>query len=631
MTTPRLDWLPKCENFRESVVNLRAKHGADAWHAAVALAKHDLDFVQTNRLDQTLLDVLGEEPSDAVPTPLRLAILGSSTTTHLLAGLRVAALRRGIRLLLWECDYGQYRQSLVDPHSDLHRFRPDCVIFCLDARHVSAGVHARLDRAEVAERLESSIKSLCELWRIVKTRLQATVLQQTVLPVLPNLMGSNEVRLSGSPAHFVDAFNQRLREKADALSVDLVSIDREARLDGLDAWHDVGMWHRAKHDIALGAAPLYGDYVVRTLAAARGASAKALVLDLDNTIWGGTIGDDGVEGIALGQGTSAGEAFAALQTYAGELEQRGVLLAVCSKNDDGVARRGFTTYPEMLLNSSQVSSFVANWDDKATNLRHIAGELNIGLDALVFVDDSPFERLLVRQSLPMVAVPELPDDPALVVHCLSRAGYFEATVCTADDRNRGRQYESNRARHELAASATDMESYLASLEMQLQWSYFGDLNLSRAVQLINKTNQFNLTTRRYTQASAAAIIDDPSAIGITLRLTDRFGDNGIVGIVIARKTGPDLTLDTWLMSCRVLGRRVEQATLQVLCSEAQRLGVRTLIGEYIPSPKNGMVRDHYPKLGFLPHHVNSDGTMHFKLDLEAIPSPVNEFINIERA
>jgi FkbH-like protein len=631
MTAPRLDWLPRCANFQEALLDLRAKHGADAWYAAVALAKHDLDFVQTNRLDHAILEVLDDEMSDAVPTPLHLAILGSSTTTHLLPGLRIAALRRGIRLLLHECEYGQYRQSLVDPDSDLHRFHPDCVLFCLDARHVSAGIRTRLDRAEAAERLELTIKSLCDLWGIVKTRLRATVLQQTILPVLPNLMGSHEARLPGSPAHFVDVFNQRLREKADTLSVDLVSIDREARLDGIAAWHDIGMWHRAKQDIAVGAAPLYGDYVIRVMAAARGGSAKALVLDLDNTIWGGTIGDDGVEGISLGQGTSAGEAFATIQAYAGELEQRGILLAICSKNDDAVARRGFQTHPEMVLQSSQVSSFVANWEDKATNLRRIAGELNIGLDALVFVDDAPFERLLVRQALPMVAVPELPDDPALVVRCLSRAGYFEATALTADDRNRGKHYEDNRARRHLAANATDMESYLASLKMQLKWSYFDNLNLGRAVQLINKTNQFNLTTRRYTQASAAALIDDPAAIGITLRLTDRFGDNGIIGVVIARKIGPDLVLDTWLMSCRVLGRRVEQATFQILWSEAQRVGARALIGEYISSPKNGMVRDHYPNLGFHPHHADDNGSIHFKLDLEAMPRVVNEFISIERS
>ena len=630
MTAPRLDWLPPCATFRELLRDLRDQRGAAAWRAGVGLAKHDLDFVQTNSLDQTLRVALGEDATHGAPEALRLAILSSSTTSHLHAGLRVAALRRGIRLVIYECDFGQYRQELVDSDSALHRFRPDSVLLSFDARHISASIHARVDHAHVAERLDAAIESLAGLWRIVQDELRSTVLQQTVLPVLPDLLGSNESRLPGSAANFVDDVNHRLRDKAASACVDLVSVDRASRLDGLDGWHDAGMWHRAKQDIALGAAPLYGDLVLRVLAAARGGSAKALVLDLDNTVWGGTIADDGIEGILLGQGTAAGEAFTSLQSYASELEARGVLLAVCSKNDDAAARYAFETHPEMVLKHAQIVSFVANWQDKAGNLRRIAEELNIGLDALVFLDDSPAERLLIRQALPMVSVPETPDDPAQVVRCLSRAGYFEATMLTSDDRMRGKLYERNRARTEAAAGATDIEGYLASLDMRLQWSFFDALNLGRSVQLINKTNQFNLTTRRYTQASAAAIIDDPDAIGIALRLIDRFGDNGIIGIVIAHREGSDLNLDTWLMSCRVLGRRVEQATLQILASQARSRGVRSLRGEYIPSPKNGMVRDHYPKLGFEPCGSGDDGSMRYTLDLNAAPAPFNHAITIEQ-
>ena len=513
----------------------------------------------------------------------------------------------------------------------LRDFRPDAVLFSFDAHHLSADIQCGFDSTKAKARLETVLTELTGLWDIVKTEFSAAVVQQTVLPVLPDLLGNSEARFSGSASYFIDTLNQSLHEKAEQAGIDLVSVDRASRLEGLDAWHDPGMWHRAKQDISVRAAPLYGDLVMRVLAAARGRSAKVLVLDLDNTLWGGVVGDVGVEGILLGQGTTAGEAYASLQRYVSGLEQRGVILAVCSKNHDTVARQAFMTHPDMTLKISQISSFVANWDDKPKNLCCIAEELNIGLDAVVFVDDSPGERLLVRQTLPMVSVPEIPDDPALVVRCLSRAGYFEATRLTGDDRLRSQQYGSNRARQAAAAVATDIEGYLQSLEMQLKWSYFDSVNLGRAVQLINKTNQFNLTTRRYSEVAAAAVIDDPDAIGLVTRLVDRFGDNGIVGVIIGRRRDDDLHVDTWLMSCRVLGRRVEHATLEVLTWVARSHGIRTLIGEYIPSLKNRMVRDHYLNLGFEPCSPTSTGSMLFRRSVEMPGVGIDHFINVERA
>src|SRR3954463_5412438 len=285
----------------------------------------------------------------------------------------------------------------------------------------------------------------------------------------------------------------------------------------------------------------------------------------------------------------------------------------------------------MVLKRHDVASFVANWNDKASNLRAIAEELNIGIDSLVFVDDNPFERALVRRELPMIMVPEVGDDPATFAQTLADAGYFEAVAITAEDRARGAQYQGNRQRERLKSSATDLDSYLRSLEMELIWRPFDKLGLQRTVQLINKTNQFNLTTRRYSEEDVLAVIDDPRAFGLQLRLTDRFGDNGIIAIVIGKMNGAeDLEIDTWLMSCRVLGRQVEPTTLNVIAETAKRLGARRLIGEYLPTKKNGMVKDHYSKLGFTVVDSREDSGSRAVLELPTF-APAATFITVTEA
>jgi FkbH-like protein len=402
----------------------------------------------------------------------------------------------------------------------------------------------------------------------------------------------------------------------DEEGVDLLAIDTRAAFDGITYWHDVGMWYRAKQEIALPVAPLYGDLVGRLLAAKQGRSAKCLVLDLDNTVWGGVVGDDGVEGLALGQGSALGEAFVAFQNYARELSRRGVILAVCSKNDEANALEPFDRHPDMVLRRSDIACFMANWSDKANNIRAIAQELNIGLDSLVFVDDNPFERNLVRRELPMIAVPEVGGDPTGYIRAIADAGYFESLAVTDEDRERTAQYHGNRAREALRASTTDLRSYLRSLAMQLTWRRFDRIGLQRIVQLINKSNQFNLTTRRYTEEQTLAVMLDPGAVGLQLRLIDQFGDNGVIAIVIGRmQVGQDMLIDTWLMSCRVLGRQVELTTLNLLAQEAKKLGARRLIGEYIPTKKNRMVKDHYAKLGFTVISTDAAGGSCNMLDL----------------
>ncbi len=624
-----LYWLPDLPDWRSRLRGL-PDDAAAAWDAAVPLANTRIDFIRTNALDETLRRAIGDAvPAGAIGKPVRLAILGSCTFAHLHAAIRVAALRRGLHATIYENEFGQYQQELAERGSALHAFAPNAVLLALDAHHLAAGVSSAMTNEDAAAALQETAARIRDCWRTIRDSFACQVIQQMPLPLHPALLGSNEQRLPGSRAAFIAALSGELRRMAEAEGVDLLALDARAALDGLNAWHDPALWHRAKQEVSPAAAPMYGELLMRLIAARQGRSYKCLVLDLDNTLWGGVVGDDGLEGLVLGQGSALGEAYIAFQDYARELSRRGVILAVCSKNDEADAMEPFAKHPEMLLRRGDIASFVANWGDKATNIRAIAQELNIGLDALVFVDDNPFERNLVRQELPMVAVPEVGDDPALFARTLADAGYFEAVAITDDDRARAAQYQGNRAREALRAAATDLPSYLRGLQMQLLWRRFDRVGLQRTVQLINKTNQFNLTTRRHTEDDVLAIIADPRAFGLQLRLLDRFGDNGIIAILIGRMLNDaDLLIDTWLMSCRVLGRQVEPTSLNLIADQAVALGATTLLGEYIPTKKNGMVKDHYDRLGFRLTVEEADGTRRYALDLRAFTG-AETFIDVK--
>lgn len=627
-TSPQLSWLPEPADWRERLKAVQTA-GKPDWSALVSLANARLDFGRTAALDGLMRRLFADgPPADLQTKPVRLAVLGSSTLSHLLPGIRVAGLRRGIWVETFEGDYGQYLQELIDSGSALYAFKPTTVLFAFDARHLTSRFDVRQGAAEAAAAADAALATLKQCWTLAQERLGCTVIQQTVLPCLPALVGENEQRAPGSPAMAVETLNARLNTAADEAGIDLLRVQAHAARDGARAWHDPARWHHAKQEVSGGAAAMYGELVGRLLAARQGRSAKCLVLDLDNTLWGGVIGDDGLEGLVLGQNSALGEGFVAFQAYAKQLSNRGVILAVCSKNDEANALLPFGGHPEMVLQRSDIAAFVANWSDKATNIRAIAHQLNIGLDAMVFVDDNPFERELVRQELPMVAVPEVSEDPSLIPDMLADAGYFEAVSVTSDDLARAEQYRLNQEREAMKDASTDLEGYLRNLEMRLVWKRFDPVGLQRITQLTNKTNQFNLTTRRKTEQEMREIMEDPESIGLQFRLLDRFGDNGMISVVIARRAESGaMEIDTWLMSCRVLGRNVEEATLNVVAQEAMHLGADALVGTYIPTAKNGMVKDHYSKLGFSPLAEREEAST-YQLDLAGF-TPAQTFISIE--
>ena len=394
-----LAWLPEVPGWSGLLEAARQEPTEQALGLLGRLANSRMDFIRAGKLDKAVGKVLAQAQSAPSLPVIRLALLGSSTLSHLLPSIRLGGLRRGFLLEIYVGPYGLYRQELADPQSRLYQFRPDVVCFAFDAQHLAGGENAGA---------EAAMANLRQCWHAAKAALGArAVIQQTVLPRFPALMGNNENRLPTSPAAIVAQINGEIRASAAAEGVHLLSVDTWAAEDGLANWFDASLWYQAKQEIHPRASVLYGDQMGRLIAALWGRSAKCLVLDLDNTLWGGVIGDDGLEGIALGQGSPAGEAFVAFQRYAKQLSERGVILAVCSKNDEANALEPFEKHPEMVLRRKDIACYVANWTDKATNIRTIAERLNIGLDALVFVDDNPAERRLVRSELPMVAVPEI--------------------------------------------------------------------------------------------------------------------------------------------------------------------------------------------------------------------------------
>jgi FkbH-like protein len=615
-----LPWLPRPpKEFRSIVRQLGLGPSLD-YALLRKLAATELDVTQLGQLGKVIARHHDEIARDGTFLPIRLGLLGSHTLEFVEAALHATALRHGLLLSLTRAPYGQFAQAVFDSGSTLIPGTLDVILLALDSRALGIERPQLNDEAALAA-VDAAISQIVSLRNGIRDRLGAVVAFQTLPLPADSLFGAFDARMPGSPRSMADAFNRRLSEVL--LSGDMiVDIAFAAASVGLVHWHDPRAWHGAKLPCALEAVPLYADHVCRVLGAFRGKTRKCLVLDLDNTLWGGVIGDDGLEGIVLGNGSGTGEAYAALQTVALDLRGRGIILAVCSKNDEANALLPFRRHNEMVLKEEHIACFVANWTDKAANLREIATMLNIGTDSLVFLDDNPAERAIVRMELPEVAVPEVGEDPAEYPGLFTRAGYFEALSFSNEDRLRADLYRANADRLKLQSSVTNLTDYLASLEMTMYASPFDVVGRTRITQLINKSNQFNLTSRRYSEAQIEGAEKDPKKFTLQVRLSDKFGDNGIVSVIIFDKECEKWSCDTWLMSCRVLGRRVEEAVLAVVAKAARAEGAATLQGRYIPSKKNGLVVEHFAKLNFDCIASSDDGTTDWQLELAQYEAPM---------
>jgi FkbH-like protein len=578
-----------------------------------SLGSYGLDLNQLTKLANAISKARRNGQSLDPLTPFRLAVLSNSTTDMIVPPLVASAARHGIALEVIQPSYDQVAQEALSPDSKVSREKPDAVLLALDYRGLPLKLSVG-DNETASATVQGVMGYLQALRNGIKVNSNALCIFQSFTPPVEALFGSLDRVLPGTPRSLIDRINRELAEFVLGSGDALLDVAAIAETVGLAGWHDPQLWNMGKFAFSDQLIPLYADHVARIVGAIRGKSRKVLILDLDNTVWGGVVGDDGLGGIKVTQGDAQGEAHLAVQRLALDLHQRGILLAVSSKNNDEVAREPFLKHPEMLLKLDHFAVFQANWNDKATNLMAIAEQLSLGLDSLVLLDDNPAERGLVRKLLPEVAVPELPEEPAYFARTLAAAGYFEAVAFAAEDLNRTGFYQDNVRRAALQERAGGVDEYLASLDMTITFSPFDAAGRARIVQLINKTNQYNLTTRRYTDPEVAEAEADPAVFTLQVRLADTFGDNGMISVVICRPAQVGVwAIDTWLMSCRVLGRNVEHMALDEILRHARLQGIHRLDGIFHPTARNKLVVDHYAKLGFSKVEEDASGATRWEL------------------
>jgi FkbH-like protein len=532
--------------------------------------------------------------------PVGVALLGDTATQWLAQAIRGAGYERGLDLRLYEADFSQIGQQVYDPVSDLYGFDPQVILLYQSAQRLleSFNILAPGARRDLAE---SRIAQIDSLRKAIRARTTASILYYNYPEIDDGVFGSYSNKTDSSFLFQLRKVNYELMRYATQQEgfhvVDLAVLQQQT---GRVVFFRPSVYINTDMEISIEALPAVAEATAGLIGALCGRMRKCLVLDLDNTLWGGVIGDDGLEKIEIGT-LGIGRAFTDLQYWILKLRQRGILLAVCSKNTEAIARQPFETHPDMVLSLEDIAVFQANWDNKVDNIRRIGEALNIGLDSMVFLDDSPFERNMVREALPEVLVPELPDDPAEFLEYLYPLHLFETVSMTAEDEDRTVLYRTDQRRGEERLSYADEEAYLASLNMGSRVESLNSFNGPRVAQLSQRSNQFNLRTVRYTDAEIREMAESAELFTFAFTLEDRFGDNGIICVVILRKlTGDALFIDSWLMSCRVLRRGMENFTLNTVTGFAREKGYRYLRGEYLPTDRNGMVADHYLSLGFEP-------------------------------
>lgn len=588
---------------------IEAGDGREAFRMLSDVCTADADFSLQHRYQKIIAKIPATELG---LEPIKIAMLATSTIDHFADIFRFWLSLRGFDANIFMAEYDTVDQTVLDPTSELYEFAPD--VIWLFTSHRDVPDQFANDRGDLAsEPGMSSIDRFRGWWERLQQSCSAHIIQNNADLPAERVFGNFEGQTRLSRLNRLREFNLQLAAAAPS-GVSIFDLDHLSALYGKGDWFNPRFWYHSKHAFALDAVGRVAFEGAALVHALRGRARKCLVLDLDNTLWGGVIGDDGVEGIKLGHGP-AGEAYVDFQRYIKSLKNRGIILAVCSKNDAENARLPFLQHSDMVLHIDDISAFVANWDNKADNICLIAETLQIGLDSMVFVDDDPVERALISQMLPEVAVPEMPGDPALYVRTLDRECYFETVSFSQEDAVRGDMYRSNVQRKRSRQNFRDLTEFLRSLEMKSVVADFDTLQLPRISQLINKSNQFHLTTKRYTESAIAQLMADGNHICRYFKMRDTFGDNGVISLIILEiSAAGDLLVDTWVMSCRVLSRGVEDFVHNEMVRLATVHGASRIVGKYIPTAKNGLVAGLYQRLGFeLAIEENGITTWHYAL------------------
>ena len=580
----------------------------------------------------------------------RIAILGGSTTHDIVRMLEVFLLDEGIRPVFYESEYAKYYEDAVFGNPELDAFSPDVILVHTTFRNLERLPSPAEDIAAAETLLSETAAKLEAVWQSLYARFACPVLQNNFELPPYRILGNLEATDPRGTVRFVNRLNEHLAKKAEELPwLHIHDLQYVSATCGLDAWHDEKAWSLYKYTMGIEAIPAYAYSLHVLIKALFGKNKKALALDLDNTLWGGVVGDDGVDGIEIGEETAQGESFKAFQTYLKKLREIGVMLTVDSKNEEENALAGLS-HPDGVLKPEDMAAIRANWEPKSENLVSLANELSILPEAFVFADDNPAEREIVRAQVPDAAVPEL-TDVTEYIRILDRAGYFAPVSLSEDDLSRNRMMAENRERKAAQATFADYGEYLTSLEMTAEITPFEELYYPRITQLTNKSNQFNLTTKRYTEEEIKKTAEDADTFTFCGRLTDRFGDNGIVSLVIGsvamqlteektdkegriiekgRPTGRKaLLIDLWLMSCRVLKRDMEFAMMDAVAEKCIREGISDIFGYYYPTAKNKMVKDFYQTMGFAKVAEDEKGNTVWKLSLPSAYTHKNRCLKVE--
>ena len=556
----------------------------------------------------------------------KIAVLGGSTTSNVCALLDLFLLNQGIMATFYESEYNQYYEDAMFDKPELVEFAPDLIyvhVTNVNVRHYPA-VTDSVQEAE--EKLFLTYQEFEAMWDHLHEKYHCPIIQNNMEPPSYRLLGNYDcVDLRGRVS-FLNRLNEKFAEYAR--SHDFLHIHDIAYLSaviGLDRFSDPFYWHMYKYAVGV---PVMADYchsLSHVVKAIYGKNKKALVLDLDNTLWGGVVGDDGPENLAVGQETSMGQAYDAFQAYLKAHKDIGILLNVNSKNEAENALAGLN-HQDCILKPDDFVVIKANWEPKNVNLTEIAAELNLGVDSFVFVDDNPAEREIVSASLPGVSVPEITTVDKYVRE-IDRHGYFETLKLSKDDLARNEMYKANALRAQTMKSFSDYGEYLSSLEMKAVIKPFEPLYVARIAQLTNKSNQFNLTTKRYSQSE----IEEAAKNRLTFygKLADKFGDNGVVTVCIGRPEGEALHLELWLMSCRVLKRDMELALLDAVVHRCKSCGIKRLIGYYYPTAKNAMVRNFYGDLGFEKTGEDLEGNTTWEFQIPEDYADKNKHIEVK--
>ncbi|MEG2340940.1 MAG: HAD-IIIC family phosphatase, partial [Odoribacter sp.] len=508
-------------------------------------------------------------------------------------------------------EYNQVEQQVIDLTSDLHRFAADYIV-------VFQSTHKLLEKYNLSssggqsnlttERLDF-IQTLCNT-------VSGRIIYYNYPEIEDTVFGSYGNKVQQSFTYQLRKLNYELMmfacQQSNLFICDLLGLQNKF---GRDRMFDSHVYVSTEMVLSIDSLPYVASRTMDIVCAAEGKLKKCLILDLDNTLWGGVVGDDGWENIQIGHGLGIGKAFSEFQQWVKKLKMRGIILAVCSKNDEEKAKEPFLKNPEMVLNLEDIAVFVANWDNKADNIRLIQHTLNIGFDSMVFLDDNPFERNMVRENIPGITVPELPKDPGEYLEYLYSLNLFETVSYSDADKDRTQQYQVEAQRVSLQKSFANEADFLKSLNMTSEVKGFDVFNIPRIAQLSQRSNQFNLRTIRYTEAEIRALAEDDRYVCLSFTLSDKFGDNGLICVVILEKQDKEtLFVDTWLMSCRVLKRGMEIFTLNTILVYAKRNGFKRIIGEYLPTAKNKMVEGHYSSLGFQKMDKRNKQQFEFKVD-----------------